>query len=539
MKWWVIVILAIFGTLVFVGVILGTILGVVLNMLKPRFTIEQYTSEVLLSYNGHETLMRLTSFDLNHFYQEIAYDGDIEYSYIYGTDDTMTGTCSRVGKHHNCYVTSGGATAAFSVLKGYSQEKDVECPVLRTPTLGGKPRTLTSCDLYTTDDEKIWTESGTNYPVKVYMRNVDRETGDVTVIEEEFVSFDPSAPTNRTKLAPRPGVKVYDFRTGHSGLYEAPSTAAAAATSHKRTRARASPQQASEYIRGRFGRAAAAVYERLRGVPQSRTVRARLLRERFGLFDVPAGGAAVGTAPALAGAAARDEIPTAFDVRTQWPYCAEVTGAISNQGNCGSCWAMASAAVVSDRVCIATGGAVRTQYAPQFMVSCYARQLGCSGGRPDPVWHDIMREGLVPEACVPFEQRDEACTGRCVDGSAYPARQRTHNVYAPWGATDAARVAAIQRDLMQHGSVSASYLVFSDFRPARGTGVYARGHKATFDGLHMVRIVGWGEENGVPYWTVANSWGTTWGDNGFFRIRRGTNECNIEEVVLAGEPLLS
>lgn len=52
-------------------------------------------------------------------------------------------------------------------------------------------------------------------------------------------------------------------------------------------------------------------------------------------------------------------------------------------------------------------------------------------------------------------------------------------------------------------------------------------------GLHAVKIVGWGVYNGTKYWHVANSWGKYWGENGFFRIRRGTNECNIDWYTIA------
>ena len=55
-------------------------------------------------------------------------------------------------------------------------------------------------------------------------------------------------------------------------------------------------------------------------------------------------------------------------------------------------------------------------------------------------------------------------------------------------------------------------------------------------GGHAVRILGWGVENRVPYWLVANSWNSDWGDNGFFKILRGSNECGIESDTTAGMP---
>jgi aminopeptidase C len=49
-----------------------------------------------------------------------------------------------------------------------------------------------------------------------------------------------------------------------------------------------------------------------------------------------------------------------------------------------------------------------------------------------------------------------------------------------------------------------------------------------------VKIIGFGEQDGTPYWQVANSWGSTWGMNGFFRILRGSDECSIESQCVTG-----
>ena len=56
-------------------------------------------------------------------------------------------------------------------------------------------------------------------------------------------------------------------------------------------------------------------------------------------------------------------------------------------------------------------------------------------------------------------------------------------------------------------------------------------------GGHAVKILGWGSDAAAgPYWLVANSWSPGWGEAGYFRIARGTNECGIETTPAAGLP---
>ena len=93
---------------------------------------------------------------------------------------------------------------------------------------------------------------------------------------------------------------------------------------------------------------------------------------------------------------------------------------------------------------------------------------------------------------------------------------------------------------MEHGPVSASFWTFSDWGDYQNwpSPVYHRSKTAVFSGGHAVLIIGWGTENGEDYWLIANSWGTSFREGGYFKMRRGINECNIEEGVIAGEPLI-
>lgn len=95
----------------------------------------------------------------------------------------------------------------------------------------------------------------------------------------------------------------------------------------------------------------------------------------------------------------------------------------------------------------------------------------------------------------------------------------------------------IQTDLMTHGPIETGFKVYEDFMTyKKGIYQYTTGKNV---GAHAVKLVGWGEENGVKYWRIANSWNEGWGEDGYFRILRGVNECNVEKNCISALPRIS
>jgi cathepsin H len=87
----------------------------------------------------------------------------------------------------------------------------------------------------------------------------------------------------------------------------------------------------------------------------------------------------------------------------------------------------------------------------------------------------------------------------------------------------------LRNNLFMVGPVSVAFQVIAGFRDYK-SGVYMDPacKNGPMDVNHAVLAVGYGTEGGQDYWIIKNSWGAAWGDNGYFKMARGINQCGIQ-----------
>jgi cathepsin B len=244
---------------------------------------------------------------------------------------------------------------------------------------------------------------------------------------------------------------------------------------------------------------------------------------------------------ALAVVTLSQDLPTEFDARTKWPDC---VGAVLDQGSCGSCWSFSATTSMAARHCIHAKNNGVTELSPQYLLDCNrVGQSGCQGGDTFAAYKYIQQSGISTLACTPYTSGTtgtiQTCPKTCKDGDAVELYQGVSHYSLVKAGDIKATVRAMQEDLFKNGPLSVSFVVYSDFMT-----FFNQNPKAIYQhksggalGGHAVKLVGWGTENGVDYWLIANSWGEKWGDKGYFRIVRGKNDCTVEQRrVTAGLP---
>ncbi|XP_072042247.1 cathepsin B-like [Amphiura filiformis] len=253
----------------------------------------------------------------------------------------------------------------------------------------------------------------------------------------------------------------------------------------------------------------------------------------------------------------KEALPDAFDARTKWSNCTSIQE-VRDQGSCGSCWAFGAVEAMSDRHCIHSKGAQKPHISAEDLLSCcWTCGMGCNGGFPSMAWSFWERDGLVTggqyntgAGCRPYTikacdhhvegklapcgaiESTPKCKESCLDG--YKSKYTADKHYGSSSYSVRDDVEQIQQEISTNGPVEGAFTVYSDFVTYK-SGVYQHTSGSELGG-HAIRILGWGTEEGVPYWLVANSWNQDWGDKGFFKILRGKNECGIEGGIVAGLP---
>ncbi|XP_063591123.1 dipeptidyl peptidase 1-like [Penaeus indicus] len=206
--------------------------------------------------------------------------------------------------------------------------------------------------------------------------------------------------------------------------------------------------------------------------------------------------------------------------------------AVRDQGGCGSCYVFASMAQLEARLRIATRNERQDVFSTQDAVSCSVLSQGCLGGFNYLIaGRYAMDQGVVAEECNPYVgllgtcDTDETCARTYVSEYEYVG-----------GYYGACNEELMLHALVAEGPMAVAYMVYDDFHNYEGGIYHHTGFKNDFNPLevtnHAVLLVGYGVDNatGEKYWTCKNSWGADWGEDGFFRIRRGTNECSIESL---------
>jgi len=263
--------------------------------------------------------------------------------------------------------------------------------------------------------------------------------------------------------------------------------------------------------------------------------------------------------------------PAAFDARVYWngtsgrPNCSTMV-TVQNQGGCGSCWAFGTSESFSDRVCVASNGAVDKIFSAQEATSCTGcmgkakgsfnascAYTGCNGGQTADAWRFFAEQGLVSRTCWPYGapspkvtcNASEMMNHTCADNEKWKLQ------FAKEGSViGISTIDHMKQELMANGPISSQFKVFEDFFQYK-SGVYngcspPSNQSRKLAGYHAIKIVGWGSTDIDPvldYWTVQNSWGPGWGMSGYFNMvmdftdQFGVNHssCGIGTQAIVGQ----
>ncbi|KAI4376491.1 hypothetical protein MLD38_014247 [Melastoma candidum] len=197
-----------------------------------------------------------------------------------------------------------------------------------------------------------------------------------------------------------------------------------------------------------------------------------------------------------------------------------IVSPVKDQGHCGSCWTFSTTGALEAAYHQAFGKGI--SLSEQQLVDCAGafNNFGCNGGLPSQAFEYIKYNGgLDTEEAYPYTAKD----GSCKFSTENVGVRVIDSVNITLGAEDELKdaVATVR-------PVSVAFEVVKEFRFYK-TGVYTSDTcgSTPMDVNHAVLAVGYGIEDGIPYWLIKNSWGESWGNNGYFKMELGKNMCGV------------
>lgn len=214
---------------------------------------------------------------------------------------------------------------------------------------------------------------------------------------------------------------------------------------------------------------------------------------------------------------------------------------------CGSCWAHGSMSALADRIKIHRRAAwPDVNLAIQDILNCGGDAGTCMGGTAIGAYQYVAQSGIPDDTCQVYQAKDLSCSAehRCINcvgppGESHCFAQKNYSVYyvdeysyIDTG-SNADNVHAMKAELFARGPIACGV----DATPIEDyTGGIITDRS---DGInHIISVAGWGvdPDSGVEYWIGRNSWGTYWGEHGWFRVQTGINSLGIEAMCSWGTP---